>query len=245
MKYVWLMFSCLFIMHCGVTPQGQEDSSPETPSQPYSPPSFEGRHAPKLAASSARFSISEESETEYNLARAKQKRYAFLDLEGYKGMTQNAELCWDIPLDNGQLKPHCPADEEQFKLAYLGRWKDRNALAFEVGIPGFHSFTNIVELEAGWDIQLEGYLHISPGSRWVVGIANEPISWVGMYIYDAKSLNFDRVYEVGEANGGYADSFHSFDVQSPVWTSDEELHLYEVNIHDKSKKYYVLHIDES
>jgi|GEM_PF-4400775 len=245
MKYVLLLFSSVLLMHCSSAPKEQEESTTPSEAKPYTPPSFEGRHAPKLAPSNARFSIAEESELEYNLAVKNQKQYPFLDQKSYKNMVQDTALCWDIPMDNHQVKHHCPGDEEQYKFAYLGRWEDRNALAFEVGIPGFHSFTEIVELETGWSVQLEGYLHISPGSRWVVGIANEPISWVGMYIYDAKSLNYDRVYEVGEANGGYADAFHSFDVQSPIWVSDNELHLYEVDIHDKSKHYYVLHIDES
>ncbi len=212
------------------------------PAQPKT--SYEGRHAPMRVNSDAKFKLVEESEKDYQAAVKKKVVYPFLDRQGYQNMRQHKDLCWGIPLANNTLKKFCPNDVDQYKLDYIGRWEDRNALVFETGIPGFHPISNLVELESGWETELEGYLHISPGSRWVAGIANEPLIWVGMYIYDAQSLNFDRVYEVGEPDGGYADAFHRLGVNSPVWVSDQELHLWEDLPESGERKYYVLQIEE-
>lgn len=223
------------------------DQSPRVTDRPepaHPKTSYEGRHAPMRANSKASFKLIEESEADYQAALNKRVIYSFKDTDGYKQMKQHKDLCWGIPLAKNTLKNYCPNDEDQYKLDYIGRWEDRDALVFEAGITGFHPLTNLVELESGWEIELEGYLHISPGSRWVAGIANEPLIWVGMYIYDAQSLNMDRVFEVGEPDGGYADAFHSFNVSSPVWVSDQELHLWEDLPNSGERKYYVLQIEE-
>ena len=247
MRYALIVLSCFCILSCSSSSQDTESGAKEKVAESESPQEngnpFEGRHAPTRGNSDHKFVLSEETEIEYRNAQNQRALRSFSDREQFKDMKQGEDLCWDIPLENSKRFQHCPSDVDQFKLDYIGRFEERDALVFDVGISGFQPLTQLVELEAGWVVELEGYLHISPGGRWAVGIANEPLIWVGMYIYDAAALNYDRVFEVGAPGEGYADAFHQFDVSSPVWVSDSELHLFETV--GGVRKYYVLNIEEA
>lgn len=246
MKYVFLLLCSVVLFSCNTettqssSQNSEKDSTDNSSNQPT--PVFEGRHAPVRGNSTAKFNLEKETETDYQIAKSKQIIHDLKDRSAYLNMKQDSDLCWNIPLVKSNKK-FCPGDVDQYKLDYVGRWEERDALIFEVGISGFHPLTTLVELETGWEIELEGYLHISPGSRWVVGIANEPVIWVGMYIYDANSLNMDRVFEVGEPDGGIADAYHRFNVNSPVWVSDQELHVWEADPQTGERSFYVIRIE--
>ena len=247
MRYALIILSCFLVLSCNSSGKEKENDTKEKVTQNEDPADngnpFEGRHAPTRANSDYKFVLSEETEAEYRDAQSRRVVRFFSDQEQYKDMTQGEDLCWDIPLKDNSRKSHCTSDIDQYKLDYIGRFEERNALVFDVGISGFQPMVQLVELDGGWVVELEGYLHMSPGGRWALGIANEPLIWVGMYIYDAKALNYDRVFEVGAPGEGYADAFHQFDVSSPVWVSDSELHLFETV--GGVRKYYVLNIEEA